>query len=217
MPATISTPSAASSDPSSQSTISTFALDSRAPPAQIEADETATEEVVNAEVERLLAETRLWRVANSAQWVAWGIVQAKVEGMGEALATAARSQDAKQQARSGATGDDDGDGDENATNKIERGKSKSRNIPMMSDPLSHEAERLAEAARDKRRDGEDQDKGNPEEAKDEDEHEEEAEFDYLGYAQQRALFFWGDVLRLGIVNAEDLPEEVLEKVKRVDY
>ena len=26
-------------------------------------------------------ETRMWRLANTAQWVAWGIVQAKVPGM----------------------------------------------------------------------------------------------------------------------------------------
>ena len=33
------------------------------------------------EVDRLLHETRLWRAANSAQWVAWGIVQARVPGL----------------------------------------------------------------------------------------------------------------------------------------
>lgn len=32
-----------------------------------------------------MEEARLWRVANSAHWVAWGIVQAKVPGMEEAL------------------------------------------------------------------------------------------------------------------------------------
>ena len=26
-------------------------------------------------------ETRLWRIANSAQWIAWGIVQARVPGL----------------------------------------------------------------------------------------------------------------------------------------
>lgn len=35
----------------------------------------------DARVKTLLHETRLWRMANSAQWVAWGIVQAKIPGM----------------------------------------------------------------------------------------------------------------------------------------
>ena len=60
-------------------------LDSRGPPNSYDAEEAAREESVKKEVDRLMKETRLWRVANSAQWVAWGIVQAKVPGMEEAL------------------------------------------------------------------------------------------------------------------------------------
>ena len=47
--------------------------------------------------------------------------------------------------------------------------------------------------------------------------EEDEEFDYLGYAQERAMFFWGDAIMLGIVKAEDLPEEVRKAVKIVEY
>ena len=39
------------------------------------------EKHMEEEAGRLMAETRLWRLANSAQWVAWGIVQAQVPGM----------------------------------------------------------------------------------------------------------------------------------------
>jgi len=47
--------------------------------------------------------------------------------------------------------------------------------------------------------------------------DEEDEFDYLGYAQDRAMFFWGDVLSLGIVKKEELPETLLKRVKTVEY
>ncbi len=80
-----------------------------------------------------------------------------------------------------------------------------------SDPLSPEMKALAQDAHDKRPEG-----GESAGPDDEGEAEEE-EFDYLGYAQERAMFFWGDVLQLGIVKREDLPRELLEKVKIVEY
>lgn len=43
----------------------------------------------------------------------------------------------------------------------------------------------------------------------------EDEFNYLGYAQQRALMFWGDMLMLGLVKHEDADEFVLGNAKRV--
>jgi choline kinase len=52
-------------------------------------------------------------------------------------------------------------------------------------------------------------------AEDEEEHDEE--FDYLGYAQHRAMFFWGDMLQLGLVREEDVPEELRARVKVVPY
>ncbi|KAI3341040.1 kinase-like domain-containing protein [Ustulina deusta] len=48
------------------------------------------------------------------------------------------------------------------------------------------------------------------------EEEEEGDpndFDYLGYAQDRAMFFWGDCVALGLVKLEDLPERVRNNVK----
>jgi choline kinase len=60
-------------------------LDSRAPPSETKISyfeqEAMAEKSMEEETGRLMAETRLWRLANSAQWVAWGIVQAQVPGM----------------------------------------------------------------------------------------------------------------------------------------
>ena len=36
---------------------------------------------LDREIARLMYETRLWRIANTAQWIAWGIVQARVPGL----------------------------------------------------------------------------------------------------------------------------------------
>lgn len=38
-------------------------------------------------------------------------------------------------------------------------------------------------------------------------------FDYLGYAQERAMFFWGDCVALGLVKLEELPERVRDNSK----
>jgi choline kinase len=48
--------------------------------------EKAQEDKMEAEIRSLMKQARLWRVFNSAQWVAWGIVQAKVPGMEEGIA-----------------------------------------------------------------------------------------------------------------------------------
>ena len=160
-------------------------LDSRAPMAQIE-EEKRQDEAVESEVEKLVTETRLWRIANSAQWVAWGIVQAKVSGMDEAL-----------------------EAQKSSTPKSEDTIIRAPQAHLDSEPLSQENRALAQVALKKRPESREE---VPEEG-----HEEAEEFDYLGYAQERAMFFWGDVLQLGIVKREDLPEELLNKIKVVKY
>jgi choline kinase len=72
-----------------------FMLDARAAPnsnsasafgagqGDYESEERMREERQQAEIERLLTETRLWRMANTAQWVAWGIVQADIPELNE--------------------------------------------------------------------------------------------------------------------------------------
>ncbi|KAL8943891.1 MAG: hypothetical protein Q9216_000785 [Gyalolechia sp. 2 TL-2023] len=158
--------------------ISNFMLDSRAPPAQIAEDEKRREEATEREIHRLMNEARLWRPANSAQWVAWGIVQAKVPGMDEALEARKRS-------------------------RQEQG---SPSMAEMGSP-SLGMQPTADDQKDRRQE-------DSQSAEDEDAEE---EFDYLGYARERAMFFWGDLLQMGLVKREGLPEELMERVKIVKY
>jgi choline kinase len=117
------------------------------------------EETSEAEIQQYMRQTRLWRVANSAQWVAWGIVQAKVAALEEEEAAQAA-----------------------AANASSAGES---NTNLSA---SQEVQRIIEEA-------------------------EESEFDYLAYSQDRALFFWADVLSLGLIRENELPDELLEVVK----
>lgn len=121
-------------------------LDARAPPGGWSAAERAREEQTEVQVRELLDETRLWRPVNSAMWVAWGVVQAKVPGL-----------------------------DEN-------------NKPVSAEVAAAEEEKIS-----------------PD------------EFDYLSYAQSRAMFFWGDCVLAGLIKAEDLPELVQSQLKVVEY
>lgn len=148
-------------------------LDSRAPPGSTSQSYNYAEEeeqrlkATEQEVERLREEARVWRVANTAQWVAWGIVQAKLPEL-----DAEAERDVKEDSEEG-------------------------NGVLGSDKLEpvYEAKAKEMAI----------------------EEEEEDEFDYLAYAQERAMFFWGDVVGLGIVKKEELPEGLWERCKVVDY
>lgn len=113
-------------------------LDARVPPGGWGAAERAHDEQSEGRVRELLDQARLWRPANSAFWIAWGIVQAKLPGM-------------------------DGEGGGEVDEEL----------------------------------GED-------------------EFDYLRYAQDRALFFWGDCVQMGLVKAEELPEKLRARLKIVE-
>jgi choline kinase len=147
-----------------------FNLDSYMPPGAISEDDGARERSTEAEIERLMEETRLWRIANSAQWVAWGIVQAKIEGMDESPEVHENQAD-----------------DHGELN------------------MAHESNLGSEG------------EANGAKADEEEDEDEEEGFDYLAYAQERALLFWGDVLQLGLVKKEDLPAELVQKVKIVEY
>ncbi|OIW30940.1 kinase-like protein [Coniochaeta ligniaria NRRL 30616] len=135
----------------SSSSIVDFMLDARVPAGGWKEEEVRREEEVERAVEELMGETRLWRVANSAQWVVWGVVQANIPGL---------VPDEGQ--------DEEGEGGD-----------------------KEEREEKAEAEADG--------------------------FDYLGYAQERALFFWGDCVLLGIVKLEELPESLRGRLKFVKY
>lgn len=164
------------------------------------------EEVEEREIERLMHETRLWRIANSAHWVAWGIVQAKVTDMNEEVEVTKGNHSKPSLA---------------VTPIIDDKTPVQSPAPYStSDPLSPEVAQLSQSVEDQQ-----PERLNPEAVAEgesvpqdvEDEEEEEGGFDYLGYAQERAMFFWGDLLCLKFIGEESLPREVLQKVKIVDY
>ncbi len=149
---------------SSSSSIVEFMLDARVPAGGWKEEERRGEEEREGRIAALLEETRLWRTANSAQWVAWGVVQAKIPGVSFGVSDG-----------SGVGGD-----------KV--------------DGVVEEGEKVV--------DGE----GGEKEVE-----EAEEEFDYLAYAQDRAYFFLGDCVLLGLVKAEELGPEVREWLKIVEY
>jgi choline kinase len=164
-------------------------LDSRAPPGEkYQEQEAAAERQTEEETRRLLAETKLWRLANSAMWVAWGIVQAHVPGMPDfdaeeakknanpsGAAAALDSATAEIKAEAGAEEKEDGTAEQGA-----------KNLPQEQDADLFKPQ-------------------------------DEEEFDYLSYANDRAMFVWGDAIRMGIVRQEELPEELRARVKVVEY
>lgn len=177
-----------------RSSISSFMLDSRAPPSQINEDEKRRDEAKEAEFERLMRETRLWRIANSAFWIAWGIVQAKIPAINEAP---------------------DGSVHHNGriTDEfISHAAQQDRN-PLDSDPMTTDIAQEAPDKQFERLTEEPLAEGLPSPTEDDGDEE----FDYLGYAQERAMFLWGDVLQLGIVKKEELPPDLLDKIKIVSY
>lgn len=145
----------------------------------------ADEEEIEAEVTGLMHEARLWRLANSAQWVAWGVVQAHVPGLEHLSVAPAPETSSSSSAETTPRVQPAAEADvpQHQHMHIESG----------TDPLKGEAANAAQDLADKR----------PEEA---DANEEDEGFDYLSYARERALFFWGDALQFGFVTEEELAE-----------
>lgn len=185
-PAASATPKIEARD---KTNISDFMLDVRTPqgPTSIdyEQEEREREAAMERDIQRLMRETRLWRVANSAQWVAWGIVQAKVPELDEAPAKS------------------------KIATVIDKAKGR---LQALSDPLDSDVEHMKKDARHGRREGRAQD-----EAQKEGDSEDENEFDYLSYAQERAMLFWGDCLQMGLVHEDELPEGLKARIKIVRY
>ncbi|KAF2010954.1 kinase-like protein [Aaosphaeria arxii CBS 175.79] len=162
-------------------TISAFMLDSRAPPGEKyshQEQEAQAEKKTEEEIRRLMAETRLWRLANSVQWAAWGIVQAHIPDLP----------------------------DFDLDNKAGAGETSKEGGQEPTEGLA------AEAAADQNGGDSDPSSNGGDAAE-----EEEEEFDYLGYAQERAMFVWGDAIQLGMVKQEELSEELRGKIKLVEY
>jgi choline kinase len=171
-------------------------LDSRAPPGEKYSEQEAQRErQTEEEARRLMAETKLWRLANSAMWVAWGIVQAHVPGM------------------------PDFDAEEKRANANEAA------AELESATTGMRAEATAEAEEEEKSGIVSEEEGNKnddamtksEEDADIFKSQDEEEFDYLAYAQDRAMFLWGDAIRMGMIKAEELPEVVQQRVKMVEY
>lgn len=167
-----------------------FMLDSRTPGGERDnlassstsfyaEEEAKREQEAEQQVEDMLKEVRIWRLANSAQWVAWGIVQAKVPELDEGPAFVVTP--------------DEIDGPQNGI--LEDANVNDVDGKMGKMKIEDEREIKVE----------------------EQVEEEEDEFDYLGYAQSRALFFWGDVVGLGIMKKEELPVGLAENIKVLEY
>lgn len=193
---------------SSTSSLGTFLLDARTPagatpltsvpsPGQGALDKAVEEEekAIEAEVQRLLHETKLWRLASSAQWVAWGIVQAKVADLPPEVA--------EEDAIANGKAPESGPGPNHSVASQQNPAD-----PMGSDPLDAEGKAMKEDLEAKRPD---------EVARPEEEEPEGDQFDYLAFAHQRALFFLGDAVQMGLVKEEQLPVELKGKLKFVEY
>lgn len=152
-----------------------------------DADERAREKEQEKEIQRLLHETRLWRLANHGLWIAWGIVQAQIPELD------------KPRKRSVVAAIAD------------RVKSA---ITAKSDPLDEDVKEKQEEAKHDRPEGREQEEAHQE---GDGEETEEEDFDYLAYAQERAMFFWGDCILNGIVKESDLPQDLLPHIKYVKY
>lgn len=148
-------------------------LDARVPPGGWKEEERKAAELSDAEVNALLHETRLWRAMNSAQWIAWGIVQAKIAGFTE------------------------GETDQ-ATSPSSPGGSEGT-VTAAEEDVSVAGEEKGST-------------GGGAAAEDAEEG-----FDYLSYAHERALFFWGDCVQMGLVKLEELPEGLRGRVKLLEY
>jgi choline kinase len=138
-------------------------------------EEDLQSEAKRREIERLRWETRAWRGVNSAQWIMWGIVQAKVPGMPAFKDIASPYLAAKDEKRP-----EDPKSTPKVTGQEWDGESKNSTA-----------------------DGE--------------EEENEEGFDYLKYAFERARFFWGDILALGIMKEEEIPEDVRALARVLEY
>lgn len=159
--------------PTPSSSIVEFMLDARVPPGGWKEEERRATELTEQKVRDLAREARLWRAMNSAQWVAWGIVQAKIAGFA----------------------------DEDPTKTVPAISEEASQAP--ASPVDSEGTVTAEEH------GIEVQTGGS--------NAEEEGFDYLSYAHDRALFFWGDCVQMGLVKLEELPEGLRERLKFVEH
>lgn len=233
--------------------ISDFMLDARTPGGtglemDYEKEEREREKNQEDEIQKLLAQTRVWRLANSAMWVAWGIVQAKVPELDELEAKSKKKRVSEKVA----------DKVKHMVGKKDD-KTHPKDVHPMSDPATAEDKSIQEDSRNDRPEGRAQEEAHhegdadvvmesqgavtatgdaesnaethpngagsedpthgPESGSGEEtgQEEEPDEFDYLAYSQDRAMFFWGDCIQMGLVKEEDLPAELRRRAKIVPF
>lgn len=148
-------------------------------------DKLVYDENSEAEIQQYMRQTRLWRVANSAQWIAWGIVQAKVAALEKE--------------------EEEGEKEKKASAQVAANLNSDITPITISSSSSSSSTTTMQAPNEERPVQQDM-QIPPEEP-------EESEFDYLAYAQDRALFFWADVLAMGLIRENELPAGLLEAVK----
>lgn len=157
-------------------------LDNRIPKdGTIEKADEEYDRAVEKEVARLIHESQIWRLANSAQWVMWGVMQAKIEGLPDF-------------------------DDETQTASVAAGKLDSlpEDSVMISQPPNSEEQTHVKENKAVKLDT--AEGGN----------DDGDEFDYLAYTFERAMFFWGDAVELGLVKLEELPADIKDNIKLVD-
>ena len=177
-----------------------------APSADFARDEEERQREVRKEVEHLLWESGLWRLANSAQWIMWGVMQAKIPGLPAELGGQECSESPQlKELQLPDSGVVDGDTDSVRVQGVGQRLSApeqgvGNGVPDAGDVG---AEGLVEDAKGKGLEG--------------GIGADENDFDYLGYSRERAMFFWGDAVKLGIVRMEELPEDLREEIRIVEY
>jgi choline kinase len=161
-------------------------------------EDDAREAMIANEVERLLNETRLWRLANSAQWVMWGVMQAKIPNLPAEIIAENEGKRKSIDEESCSDADDEstvlGEGEVIGNDQLRD--------RQLSSGTENKDQIAVEAA---------------EKSDNDSSEEEEPEFDYLAYARDRAMFFWGDAIGLGFVGSEELPRDVADCVRVVEY
>ncbi|CAN9133587.1 unnamed protein product [Alternaria alternata] len=149
------------------------------------------------EIQRLMAETRLWRLASSVVWIAWGIVQASIPGL--------PNFDTEEKNEGGTIGEESRSPESSIT-EVKAG-TETKEVNLENSRVSKGIGRQKDVGT----------KTNTDQNVAISRLQDGEEFDYLAYAQNRAMFAWGDAIRLGFVKAEELPDSVRERAKIVHY
>lgn len=218
-PTTFSQTSAASS-----SSIVEFMLDARIPPGGWREEEYRREGEKEHKIRDLMAETRLWRLVNSAQWVAWGIVQAKIKGYPDDSKKTEGYDENKGEREDTPTpiqcpreGDSSILGGQERRQKLNGANNTCASAKQEIVETGTTAGQVVETTKMTQEvpffGYENEESFSPHESDD----VATDEFDYLAYAHDRAMFVLGDCIQAGLIRWEDIDESIHEEVKIIKY